>query len=184
MRELATADRIREFMRRLGEAAQEDARVYLTGGATAVLLGWRESTLDVDIKPVPDRDELFRALPALKESLHLNVELASPDQFIPPLPDWESRSPLICRHGRVDWHHYDPHAQALAKIERDHDRDRTDVREMLRRGLIDPARLRGFFDRIRPNLIRYPAINPAAFARRVDEALSGQDTRNPPCPPN
>src|SRR6201999_1643214 len=32
--------------------------VYLTGGATAVLYGWRESTIDVDIKVVPDNDEL------------------------------------------------------------------------------------------------------------------------------
>ena len=37
MRELATGTRIREFMRQLGAAATVDTRVYLTGGATAVL---------------------------------------------------------------------------------------------------------------------------------------------------
>ena len=173
MRELATADRIREFMRRLGETAREDTRIYLTGGATAVLEGWRESTIDVDIKPVPDRDEIFRAIPGLKESLHLNVELASPDQFIPPLPGWDARSPFILREGRVNWHHYDLYAQALSKIERDHDRDRADVREMLRRGMVEPARLREHFERIRPDLIRYPAIDPAAFALRVGTATAG-----------
>lgn len=67
---------------------------------------------------------------------------------------------------------YDPFAQALVKIERDHERDRTDVREMLRRGIVEPARLRELFERIRPDLIRYPAIDAASFARRVEEALS------------
>lgn len=172
MRDLATVDRIREFMRRLGEAVREETRIYLTGGATAVLIGWRESTIDVNIKPVPDRDDVFQALPRLKEALRLNVKLASPDQFIPPLPDWESRSPLISRQGRVAWHHYDPFAQALAKIERDHERDRTDVREMLRRGMVDPERLRSLFEQIRGNLIRCPAIDATAFTRRVEAALS------------
>jgi hypothetical protein len=37
-------------MRGLGEAAARDGTCYLTGGATAVLLGWRETTLDVDLK--------------------------------------------------------------------------------------------------------------------------------------
>jgi hypothetical protein len=50
MRELADADRIRLFMRALGEASAESARVYFTGGATAVLFGWRSSTIDVDVK--------------------------------------------------------------------------------------------------------------------------------------
>lgn len=173
MREVATSARIREFMRRLGEAPRESARIYLTGGATAVLIGWRETTIDVDLKAVPDLDEIFRAIPELKETLRLNVELASPDQFIPALPDWESRSPFIVREGRVDWHHYDLYAQALSKIERGHERDMLDVREMLRRGLVEPKEARRLFEAIRPALIRYPALDPASFARKVQEALGG-----------
>lgn len=37
MRELTDRERLARFMRALGEAANEDARVYFTGGATAVL---------------------------------------------------------------------------------------------------------------------------------------------------
>ncbi len=172
MRDVATAERIREFARRLGAAIPNDTRIYLTGGATAVLLGWRETTVDVDLKIVPESDEAFRAIPALKEELRLNVELASPDQFIPPLPGWESRSPFICREGRVDWHHYDPYSQALSKIERDHPRDQADVAAMLRRGLVEPGLLRRLFEAIRPGLVRYPAIHPEAFAKRLEKALS------------
>lgn len=63
MRELVDAARIRQFMRELSRAANTPARVYLTGGATAVLTGWRRSTVDVDIKLVPDSDALLRAIP-------------------------------------------------------------------------------------------------------------------------
>jgi hypothetical protein len=55
MRALADAERIRRFMRELGAASSRPARVYLTGGATAVLLGWRTSTIDVDLKMVPEQ---------------------------------------------------------------------------------------------------------------------------------
>ena len=44
---------------------------------TAVLQGWRESTIDVDIKLIPHRDEELCVIPALKESLRLNIELAA-----------------------------------------------------------------------------------------------------------
>ena len=172
MRELATGTRIRKFMRQLGASANVDTRVYLTGGATAVLFGWRETTIDVDLKIIPDSDEIFRALPALKESLHLNVELASPDLFIPALPGWESRSLFIGREGRVDWYHYDPYAQALAKIERGHERDRADVLKLIGEGLVQPQQLLELFREITPSLIRYPSIDPEAFARKVDEALA------------
>jgi len=172
MREIATSPRIKEFMRRLGDAAIVDTKIYLTGGATAVLFGWRDTTIDVDLKIIPESDEIFRALPALKESLRLNVELASPDMFIPALPGWESRSIFISREGKVDWYHYDPCGQALAKIERSHERDRGDVQEFIRRDLVRPSELRRLFAQIIPELIRYPAIDPAAFAQRVEKALA------------
>jgi len=43
-----------------GNQAEEKARVYFTGGATAVLLGWRASTIDIDLQIVPDQDRLLR----------------------------------------------------------------------------------------------------------------------------
>jgi len=69
MRELADEAHIERFMRALGRVASAEGRVYLTGGATAVLHGWRSNTIDVDIKLVPDRDDLMREIPRLKEEL-------------------------------------------------------------------------------------------------------------------
>lgn len=176
MRERADLIRIQRFMRKLGDEARAESRVYFTGGATAVLHGWRASTLDVDIKLMPERDELFRAIPALKEQLRLNVELASPADFIPVRPDWESRSPFISREGRVSFHHFDLYAQALSKIERGHAQDLDDVHELLRRGLIDRAPLAEYFEAIEPHLYRYPALDPPSFRRRVDLLLASADT--------
>jgi hypothetical protein len=171
MREAADLNRIRQFMRALGAEAHADARVYFTGGATAVLHGWRSSTLDIDVKIVPERDELFRAIPALKERLQVNVELASPVDFIPVMPDWEDRSPFVAREGRTSFHHFDLCAQALSKIERGHARDLDDVRRMLETGVVDGAELARYFARIEPELYRYPALDPASFRARVEAAI-------------
>lgn len=167
MRALADAPRIREFMRALGNEATSDLRVYLTGGATAVLEGWRPSTIDVDIKIVPDADAVFRALPRLKERLQINVELAAPSDFIPVRDGWEDRSPFIAREGRISFHHFDLYAQALAKIERGHAQDAADVRELFDRGLVDRQKLLEYYQAIEPQLYRYPAIDPTAFRLAV-----------------
>lgn len=82
MRALADEERIREFIREFGGSARQSVRVYLTGGASAVLLGWRPATLDVDLRFTPDEDALYRAIPALKERLHLNVEIAAPSSCL------------------------------------------------------------------------------------------------------
>jgi len=172
MRELADSTRIQQFMRAFGRVAKVESRVYLTGGATAVLHGWRATTIDVDIKVIPDRDELLREIPRLKEELSLNVELASPSDFI-PLPDgWEERSPLIGREGRISFHHFDPVAQALSKAERGHEQDLLDIKEMIAGGLVDPTDALTQFESIEPQLYRFPAVDPASFRRSVEELFS------------
>lgn len=168
MRELADEARIERFMRALGRAARVEGRVYLTGGATAVLHGWRKSTIDIDIKLIPDRDELLREIPRLKEELNLNVELAAPSDFIPVPDGWEERSPLIRSEGKVSFHHFDPVAQALAKAERGHAQDLLDVKEMIATGLVEPADALAQFELIEPDLYRFPAIDPASFRRSVE----------------
>lgn len=172
MRRPVDAERVRDFFHALAAASREDASVYLTGGGTAVLYGWRSSTADLDLKIVPERDSILREIPRLKEELEVNVELASPDDFIPELPGWRDRSPFIEREGRISFHHYDPYAQALAKIERGHSKDLRDAREMLERGLIEPSRLRRFFEEMESRLYLYPAIDPKSFRRAVEEFLA------------
>ncbi len=171
MRALVDEDRLRQFMRAIGREARHPGRVYFAGGATAVLSGWRNATIDIDLKLVPDDDSLLRAIPALKERLQINIELAAPIDFIPVRAGWEDRSPFIAQEGRLSFHHFDLVAQALAKIERGHSQDTVDVEAMLQRGLISPDHLRTAFVAIEPELYRYPAVDPAAFRRALDAAL-------------
>ncbi len=156
-------------MREFGRAAPVEGRVYLTGGSTAVLKGWRDSTIDVDIKLIPDRDELLQVIPRLKRELDLNIELASPTDFIPVVPGWEERSPLIRVEEKLAFHHFDPVAQALSKAERGHEQDLRDIRELVAMGLVDPADARAHFAKIEPLLYRFPAIDPASFRDAVEE---------------
>ena len=172
MRELADASRIERFMQELGRVASREGRVYLTGGATAVLNGWRETTLDVDIKLIPDSDELLREIPRLKEELNINVELAAPSDFIPLPEGWEERSPSIRTEGKLSFHHFDPVAQALSKAERAHEQDRQDVRQLIDSGLVDPADAQAQFELIEPDLYRFPAIDPVSFRRSVEELFT------------
>ena len=171
MRELADAKRIRRFMRALGEAAGGGASVYFTGGATAVLVGWRGTTVDVDLQLVPERDDVLRALPRIKDELRVNVELASPADFIPVPAGWENRSLFVATQGHLSFYHYDPCSQALAKLERGHGRDLADVRAMIDRGLVDARRILECYESIAPELYRFPAIDPTSFEARVREAL-------------
>lgn len=171
MRPLADASRVRALARELGRIAGSPVRVYLTGGSTAVLEGWRSATIDVDLRFEPKVDDLLRALPALKERLDLNMELVSPLDFIPELPGWRERSPLVLREGKVAVHHFDLYSQALAKIERGFDQDLRDAHMMIDRGLVEPGRLRELYEAVEPELYRYPAINPEAFRLKLLAAL-------------
>ena len=160
------------FMEALGRRSSGAGRVYIVGGGSAVLYGWRSATVDVDVKLDPEPAGAFGAINRLKDELQINVELASPDMFIPELPGWRERSVHIGRYGQVDFYHYDLYAQALAKIERGHSRDLGDVEAMLRANLVEPARLLELFHAVEGSLERYPAIDADAFRTKVRAALS------------
>jgi hypothetical protein len=83
MRGDTTLPRIEQFMSELGRAVRSPGRVYFTGGVTAVLLGWRQMTMAVDLKVDPEPLGFFESLPWLKEEININIELAAPDHFIP-----------------------------------------------------------------------------------------------------
>ena len=167
MRSQASADKIIALMEALGREVTGNGRIYLTGGATALLHGWRDSTVDVDLKADPEPTGWFEAIATLKDNLDVNIELAAPDQFIPALPGWKDRSRHIAQHGRLEFYHYDFYSQALAKLERGHARDLADVQAMLERQLIAPAQLWELFLAVEPLLIRFPGITASLFRESV-----------------
>lgn len=142
--------------------------MYLTGGATAVLEGWRASTVDVDVRFEPDSDAALRHLAELKERLQVNVELASPLDFLPPLEGWQERSRFRFRTGNLEVFDFDPYSQALSKLERGFELDLRDVAEMVRAGQVEPAKLLELLEGIEPELFRFPAVDPARLRRAVE----------------
>jgi hypothetical protein len=177
MREALTAEHLQAFMKGLAVVARTPSRIYLVGGASAVVLGWRDSTVDVDLKIIPETDELLRSLPRLKEQLHINIELASPDDFIPEVPGWQERSRFIKQEGKLSFYHYDFYAQALAKIERRHERDLNDLRLLIESKLVEVDRLWELFLSIKDQIYRYPELNAQAFEDAVSRVV--EQYRNP-----
>ena len=154
-------------MRELGRVVAPGTRMYLTGGATAVLEGWRDSTVDIDVRFEPDSDAALSGIRDLKEKLAVNIELASPLDFLPPLPGWQDRSRFRFREGNLEVFDFDPYSQALSKLERGFALDLDDVRSMVDSEQVDPTRLVELFDEIEAELYRFPAVDPATLRAAV-----------------
>lgn len=172
MRAPAEAGGVRALAQALGRVARQDTRLYLTGGATAVLRGWRPTTLDIDLRLEPETDEVLREIPRLKERLQLNVELASPADFLPELPGWRERSPFLFREGRIEVHDFDLYSQALSKIARGFRQDLSDLALMVDQGLFERARLLELFEAVEDELHRFPAIDAPTLRTRVENAVA------------
>jgi hypothetical protein len=155
---------IEEFLRE----SKGVGSIYLTGGACAVMYGWRSSTIDIDMKADPEPDGFYKTLQNLKNRLEVNLELASPDQFVPALPGWQTRSIWIAGIKNVNFYHFDFFSQALAKISRGHPRDLIDVNGMIQSQLITRARLRELFQEVVPQLEKYPALDQEALIDKVN----------------
>ncbi len=163
--------KLEQFMQTLGHLATTPGGVYLVGGSTALLLGIRDQTIDIDIKLDPEPGGVFQAIAGLKNSLDINVELAAPDQFLPPLPGWKERSIFIQTVGQIVFRHYDLYSQVLAKIERGHDQDIRDARAMMDVGSLQTEELVRLAAAIRSDLIRYPAVDAEDLAAKLNEFL-------------
>jgi hypothetical protein len=160
-------------MKELARAApgRRSYRVYLVGGGTAVLLGWRASTIDADL--YSDREEVFRDIQSIKERLQLNVEFVRPEDFVPALAGTEERHVFIETIGRVSYYHYDPYAQLLSKVVRGFRQDLLDAEKFLSSGMVDPERFRSLVHQISESAYsRYPALSRQAVLDAVDDYLT------------
>lgn len=171
MRPTIDDKKIKQLMRALGREARGSGCVYFTGGASALLIGWRSSTVDVDIRLDPEPPGIFQAIAKLKQELNINIELASPQDFLPPLPGWRERSVFIGKQGKISFYHYDFTAQALSKLSRGYDRDINDVQAMYEQKLFSLSELRDCFEAIAPELIRFPSLDPDVLISRVENFI-------------
>lgn len=101
----------------------------------------------------------------------LNIELASPDDFIPALPGWQDRSEAIGRFGPVEVFHMDFYSQALSKIQRGNDKGLADAHGPVNAGKVDLAQLQEFNKQIRSQFVRYPAIDLAELDWQLESFI-------------
>ena len=171
MRSNVDPQKIEQLMKALGREARGSGCIYFTGGASALLIGWRSSTVDIDIRLDPEPPGIFQAIAKLKQELDINIELASPQDFLPQLPGWRDRSVFIGRQGEISFYHYDFTAQALSKLSRGYNRDIDDVRAMYEQKLFTLEKLRDCFDEIGSELIRFPALDPALLRNKIEQFI-------------
>ncbi len=151
MREQVDQQRIELFLRRLGQYFPKPGRIYLVGGTTMVYEGLRQQTLDIDLAlEIADEDhsQFTFLVRRLKEQLSLNIEEASPADFIPLPAGYRERSPYVGRYGQIDVFHFDLYSTALSKIERGNQNDYADVLMLLEAGRIEMQKLSTYFDEI------------------------------------
>lgn len=173
MRRRLTRETLQELMRELSRSApgRRAYRVYLVGGGTAVLLGWRDSTIDANL--YSDRDEIFRNIQDIKERLQLNVEFVRPEDFVPALAGTAERHVFIETVGNVTYYHYDPHAQLFSKLVRGFRLDLLDAGRFLGSGMVEADRFRSLVHEIPESAYsRYPALSRQAVIEATDDFLS------------
>jgi hypothetical protein len=171
MRSNVDPQKIERLMKALGREARGSGCIYFTGGASALLIGWRSSTVDIDIRLDPEPPGIFQAIAKLKQELDINIELASPQDFLPPLPGWRDRSIFIGQQGGISFYHYDFTAQALSKLSRGYNRDLDDVRAMYDRELFSLEKLLDCFNRIEAELIRFPSLDTDLLRNRIERFI-------------
>jgi hypothetical protein len=161
-----TKKNIQTFMKAVGKMVKNDATFYVTGGTTAVLLGFRNGTIDIDI--AGNMDELFAFIPALKEEFQINIEMAKPTDFVPSLPGECDRHIMIVSYGKVRFMHFDPYAQAFSKIVRAHATDIADVKALAKEKIVDLKKLVDMITKLPDcDFEKYPRLNRAAVEATV-----------------
>ena len=132
--------------------------------------GLRQQTLDIDLAlEIDDADHsLFIAtVRELKERLSLNIEEASPADFIPLPAGYRERSQFVGRYGQLDVFHFDLYSTALSKIERGTENDFADVLALLQTERLEITILQNCFHEILP---RYATASlkqdPIEFQRK------------------
>jgi hypothetical protein len=161
---------IESFLQQLGRTFRKPGRLYLVEGAALVHAGIRPGfTQDIDIRVSgANEGELIVAIQRLIQQLQINVEFASPADFIPLPSQWEMHVQYAGRYGGVDVFYFDFYSIALSKIERGNSRDIDDVKLLVQQGIITLNELDEAYQEVLAQLGqgRYPRITPQRFSER------------------
>ncbi len=173
MRAPLTREHLVRLMKELAQSAPRRGafRVYLVGGGTAIYLGWRRSSIDVDL--FSEEEAVFRDIQEIKERLNINIEFARPEDFVPPLEGSADRHLFIEKLGAISFYHYDPYAQLFSKVVRGFTRDLEDARKFVESATVEPGQFRALVMGIPDTAYaRYPSLSRKGVEAAVDRFLS------------
>jgi len=161
---------IEAFLQQLGRTFRKPGRLYLVGGAALVHAGVRLGfTQDIDVQ-VGGVNEggLIVSIQRLIQQMQINIEFASPKDFIPLPSQWEEHAQYVSRYGQIDVFYFDFYSIALSKIERGTTRDIEDVKLLVQQQRIALNELDIAYQEVLAQLGkgRYPKITPERFAER------------------
>ncbi len=166
---------IESFLQQVGRTFRKPGRLYLVGGAALVHAGIRPGfTQDIDIQVSgANEGEFIVAIQRLIQQMQINVEFASPADFIPLPSQWEMHAQYVGRYGGVDVFYFDFYSIALSKIERGNSRDIDDVKLLVQQGIIILNELDAAYREVLAQLGqgRYPRITPQRFSERYTAVL-------------
>ena len=137
------------------------------------------ATLDIQVCPRTvdlhsDDEAVFRDIQRIKERDHVNVELARPEHFVPPLAGAADRHVFIATFGAVSFFHYDPYSQLLSKVVRGFRRDIEDAQRFVASGMVEVVRFRELVAAIPETAYaKYPALSRKAVGEVVNLFVSG-----------
>jgi hypothetical protein len=161
---------IESFLQQLGRTIRKPGRLYLVGGAALVHAGIRPGfTEEIDIQVSgANEGELIVAIQKLIQQMQINVEFASPADFMPLPSEWKMHAHYVGRYGEVDVFYFDFYSIALSKIERGNNRDIADVKLLVQQGIINLDELDTAYREVLAQLGkgRYPRITPQRFSER------------------
>jgi hypothetical protein len=180
MRPNVDREQIENFLKNLGRTFRKPGRLYLVGGAALVHMGLRSGTtqdIDVEVSGA-NTGEMFNAIRQLVRQMNINVEPASPGNFIPLPSQWMAQSKFIGRYGTVDVFYFDFYSIALTKIHRGTTRDINDVGLLVQQKIITLQGLDAAYQEILPQVGNgpYAWLDPEHFAERyaaVRQLLQG-----------
>jgi hypothetical protein len=172
MRPNVDKGQIENFLKNLGRSFRKPGRLYLVGGAALVHMGIRSGStqgIDVEIRAT-NEDEMMEAIRRLKDTLNINIEFASPGDFMPLPKQWEMHAKYIGRYGQIDAFYFDFYSIALSKIQRGSTGDIRDVKLLLEQRIVALPELDEAYNEVLPQVGKRPygKLDPKQFAERYE----------------
>jgi hypothetical protein len=162
---------LKPFLTALGRRVRRPVLFYLVGGCVLIEFGLRVATFGIDYVAEADDpaalDELEQAIRVLKDELDINVEPASPADFLPLPRSVLSRSRFVEQHGRVEVFYFHLPSQVIAKAARGLEQDLADAERLVRAGEVTWADVEATWQEVRSSPTGWLRYEPDEIEKRL-----------------